>query len=299
VTDQTHQDSNAAAHPPAAPPVQPAPPPVVAAPPVDLATTDVLCRRCQFNLRGLTPERNCPECGFPIQRTMQGDPLVLSSPAYLRSLSTGLKWIIVATLAQLGLSLVSGVLGAIVGITSRGNIQDPSLRYLQIGSLVLGVPIAVALLIGWWRFSTPDPEIVAGDKGDTPRLVVRSASVLLIVTSLLSGVATIWWITPTEFEVGLFLAGVGLLAMIGSIAQFFASLLYVRWISRRMQDGKLVEKSTRYLWMLPLIYIVGLCVLALGPIVAMILYLLLLNDLRKGINFTITQQRLEAAHIKV
>ena len=275
---------------PAAPPVQPAPPPVVA-PPVDLSNMDVLCRRCQFNLRGLTPERNCPECGFPIQRTLAGDPLVLSSPKYLQTLSSGLKWIIIATIVQYCMSFLGGIVGAVVGFATEGNANQVQIIYrVELIAVLVTVPVSFALLYGWWRFSTPDPEIVVGDSGDAPRRIVRGATALLAVTTVLSSIATFFHTNP--MMISPFMIGVGSLAVIVGIAQFFASLLYARWIALRLHDAKLAEKSTRYLWMLPLIYIVGFCVIV-GPLIAVVLYLLMLNDVRRGINFARAQQAMQ------
>lgn len=279
-------------------PTEPVPPPVQAQE-VDLSQTDVLCRRCRFNLRGLTPERNCPECGFPIERTLQGDPLILSSPGYLRKLSIGLAWILVSTIVQIGLSLVGAAAGFVAAflVASGGMTAFP--YWSQIVMVIISIPLSLALLYGWWMFSTPDPDITsvtASDSGDSPRIIVRWMTVLLVVTSLLSGVSTVMRGDPTEVD--FFVIGIGLLATLGSILQFFASLYYVRWIARRMQDASLVEKAARYVWMLPLIYIAGMCVIV-GPLVALVLYVLLLNQLRKGINFMIAQQAVDNIKVQV
>ena len=38
-------------------------------------SSDLHCLVCGYNLRGLTPDRNCPECGLHVQRTLDlGDP---------------------------------------------------------------------------------------------------------------------------------------------------------------------------------------------------------------------------------
>ena len=56
-------------------------------PPIDLAETDLPCRNCSFNLRGLSPESNCPECGTPIWRSIRGDELIYAGADYLSSLA--------------------------------------------------------------------------------------------------------------------------------------------------------------------------------------------------------------------
>jgi len=45
---------------------------------------DVLCMSCGYNLRGLTMEKVCPECGISVGQSLLGDRLEFSDPAWLR-----------------------------------------------------------------------------------------------------------------------------------------------------------------------------------------------------------------------
>lgn len=73
--------------------------------------------------------------------------------------------------------------------------------------------------------------------------------------------------------------GVGLVAGIAALVQFFASLLYVRRLAPRLPSPAIAERAKTYMWLLPLIFIGGSCIV-IGPIVALVMYLVLLNDVR-------------------
>jgi hypothetical protein len=54
-----------------------------------LATQDVPCLRCGYNLRGLKIDGLCPECGAPIARSLHGNLLGYSAPEYVAKLQAG------------------------------------------------------------------------------------------------------------------------------------------------------------------------------------------------------------------
>src|SRR3990172_7537522 len=69
---------------------------------------DVICIRCGYNLRGLSLDRVCPECGTPIGRSLHGDLLRFAPPIWLAVLISGVNWILAGMLVKiidLGLSL--------------------------------------------------------------------------------------------------------------------------------------------------------------------------------------------------
>ncbi len=55
---------------------------------------DTSCRRCSYNLRGLSEEGRCPECGTPVGLSTQGDLLRFADPDWLESLARGLNFIL-------------------------------------------------------------------------------------------------------------------------------------------------------------------------------------------------------------
>lgn len=74
-----------------------------------------------------------------------------------------------------------------------------------------------------------------------------------------------------------------LLSGVAWITQFFAAMLYVRWLARRVPDGRLHDKAKRFMWLGPVLYTVGIVLLMLGPLIALVMYWNMLDKLRKHI----------------
>jgi len=67
-------------------------------------------------------------------------------------------------------------------------------------------------------------------------------------------------------------------------------MLYLQWLGRRIPHNDLIIRSRRNMWLLPVLYIPGLLLCGLGPLIALILYYNLLNDYRKILKRIIAQQ---------
>ncbi len=59
---------------------------------------DQPCIRCGYSLRGLPASGLCPECATPVERSLHGDMLVYSDPAYVNELSLAARLILVGVL---------------------------------------------------------------------------------------------------------------------------------------------------------------------------------------------------------
>lgn len=53
--------------------------------------TDVPCVRCFYNLRGLSPDGACPECGNPIGPSLDPTRLVFADPRWLRDVTRAIE----------------------------------------------------------------------------------------------------------------------------------------------------------------------------------------------------------------
>lgn len=265
------------------------------------------CIECGYDLEGLPADSRCPECATAIERSRSGALLANAGDAYLKTLRTGARLIVgallasvILTLATLGAGIAFGLLGALTAPGPGGPALGAAgaLITINIVAAIGGVAIAIASFAGWWLLTQPDPAFSGRDKGQTARRLVRIAvGVRAVVTvaqlpvTLLS-TGTIG--APTASPIFLLSILAGLAAAGAWILQFFASMRYIQWLARRIPDQRMHKTAGQYMWVLPLVYILGLACLGLGPLVAFILYLILLEQLRRRITAVIRMREARA-----
>jgi hypothetical protein len=71
-------------------------------------------------------------------------------------------------------------------------------------------------------------------------------------------------------------------------------MLYVRWLAPRIPSPAIEGRAKLYMWLLPVIYIIGFCAIGLGPVVATIMYFLLLNEVRIRLRNIIRTQSIQS-----
>ena len=150
------------------------------------------------------------------------------------------------------------------------------------------IPFVMLALYGWWKFSSPDPAVQSGDRGDRPRAVVRVTTSILVVATLLNVAMKSLAISNPAMEP--LSEGVEAIHGLILLTQFFASLLYVMWLAPRIPSPEIRKTAKRYLWLLPLLFIFGCLLVFIGPIVAIVLYFLLLTRVRKALRAIREQQ---------
>lgn len=261
------------------------------------------CVRCGYDLMGLPIGGQCPECGTPVADSLKGILLEHAAAEYLATLHHGLKLVLWSILLYVGLMIVVmfatvalGVGGAMVapGAPAGGPgaaaappvvpaLVQPMLQLLMLVPAIMGV-------IGYYRFSTPDPGFLGQEKPDSARQVLRVCSIVAAVNAGLSGAVAF---SGGAFSPGAFTGAFSLdlalaiaaivVALVGGLAwivQFFAVMRYTRWLGRRVPDDHIVRRTQMYMWLLPVLYIVGSLACGLGPLIALVLYWNLLHRLR-------------------
>jgi hypothetical protein len=197
---------------------------------------DLFCNNCRYNLRGLTPDSRCPECGTPIAAALLEDPLHFADPAWLDRLRRGaalLVWPIPIFIASIIIAAAATTIGADI--------------------LLL---LATLLFVrGAWQLTSRDPQRPTRDA--RPRRITRAALLLLLIATPLSLLPL-----PTLLDVVLFILVILLAAVATygllhrctdlarrlqrSILHNVAALLAVASIPAALTIAAIVTLSTLY-----------------------------------------------------
>jgi hypothetical protein len=147
-----------------------------------IITKDITCLVCGYNLRGLSGEQTCPECGEPVGNAISGRNLA-SYPAPWRTMVWFGAWLVVVGLALLPLChclsapfpflWIAGESGTRLAVTTVLSIQH--------AMLVLGV-----FLISLW-----DTHFVQDRTLRRARLAARVGAVVLVLALAVVAVAPV------------------------------------------------------------------------------------------------------------
>lgn len=187
-------------------------------------SADLPCISCGYNLRGLSPDSVCPECGIPIGRSQYGNLLRYSDPTWVKQLSSGMNWVIAA--------IIVGILSGCVGqlLIRSANVS--------LGLFVSLVP-AVLHLLGYIYLTAPDPSAVETEI--TARQVVRGLAVANFVLTL----ATMASALGGQSLVVLICTALG---QVVSIAFLFALGRHMSQLAFRIPDPTLARRTRIVVW---------------------------------------------------
>ncbi len=270
-------------------------PPIESGQPVGSHTK---CVSCDYDLHGLPMDGTCPECGTEIAQTLHGGMLWYSPLSFLRALRLGALLVVVSNIliliGSVGTPIAIFTLMTLAPAPSPQPHQPPSpwaspidpqieAIFMLAVFLVLTLPATIMLTAGWWKLTGTEPSRAAGpDRTASLKTAIR---VLVAVILGLSAV-TFGLIIAKVFVHNVVLSvsemAVGMTSGLVSIALFFVSLVFLRRMARRIPDQTLHYRAGQYLWLLPVIYILGMCVLV-GPLVATVMYLILIGQFRSAV----------------
>jgi hypothetical protein len=103
------------------------------------------CFRCGYDLRGLPPGGNCPECGLAVERSsVEGDELWHAPPAWLAKLSWGAR-----------LVLLAPVLGFVYGTYFSRYV---AFQWAE-GYFIAPAAFALMFAVGVWLITARQPHV--------------------------------------------------------------------------------------------------------------------------------------------
>ncbi len=205
----------------------------------ELPTTvaaDVPCRKCRYNLRGLSTDSRCPECGTPVGFSVRGDFLRYSDPAWVDTLRRGVKLILWYVVLAIGVALFTALAKRGLGLSTGESATV---------TLVASLGAYAVYIAGAWFLTEPDPSGLGEDRYGTVRKLIR--------VTLLIGVGQYAVNLATEFDhqppaVSLVLAVVGGLAGIASLVGTFATFVYLGRLAARIPDLDAVRRCRTLIW---------------------------------------------------
>ena len=244
------------------------------------------CIRCGYDLAGLSRDHTCPECGTAVEQSYAPDLIENRSLEFLTSLHSGLKLVFFGIIAMICMTVLGILASILLALSSLGGMTA-----LDLAISILNTVISLVILLGWWRITTPDPGRVSGGLDVRPRRIIRftlcvqlAASALFLALEPFVNSNNLTTANPLDAVY----MGVGLVSLIAWGVQFFAAMLYIRWLARRVPDYKLEADAKRFMWLGPVLYIPGSCILV-GPLIALVMYLVMLNTLRRHVFNTLSR----------
>jgi hypothetical protein len=214
----------------------------------------------------------CPECGTSVALSLREPLLANADPEYLRKVKSGLSAILNGTLVSIVMIFVG--FGLAMVLPGFGLINS----FVSLG-------VSAWILWGYWRYTEPDPAQVSLEATNSARSIVRRSAVaqgILAVVSLVLAFASQMGLFGSFGDVAAVIIVVAqLLSAVLWAVQFFGVMRYTRWLAGRVPDMGVIAKTKRNMWLLPLLYTVGILLIGLGPLIALIIYWNLLDRMRK------------------
>lgn len=251
-----------------------------ATPPVP---SNLPCIGCGYDVKGLPPHQPCPECALPIWRSYMGSDLAYAPASYRKTLCLGALLIAGSTILHV---TFFAAIAAVFGFFANNNKPPPIVTSSWFFPFWFFLPNILGF-VGYFLLSTPDPSLTINESRWSARRVLRLTLILqaigivgqLIISS--AGYAAQFFPNmPTNQLIGAsFQLGAMCISFFAWIVQIIAAIKLCRVLARRIPDEKLATWIRSLLWKVPLWATLGIA-LVVGPLYAIVLYIIMLMKLR-------------------
>lgn len=166
-----------AGEPPTTP--EPSPAPSADAAAASTVTRDVPCIDCNYNLRGLSFDSYCPECGSSSKKSLAPDRLIFADVAWLNRLRRGAAMIAFAHLGWFVAMLMQGLGAAkVVDYDSSAGKVLAMFGFFEWFAVFVG-------MLGLVYCSKPEPVHVTGTRRPRRTMMIAAGSVSLAFYTLI------------------------------------------------------------------------------------------------------------------
>lgn len=205
----------------------------------------VTCLACGYDLHGLDPVGDCPECGAPIAFSMRADLYRFTDVDRLRRMAFG------ATLVGVSILLAAPAAFALRVLDELFHSARMTGTISSAGAIVW----VIAHALGWWMMSEREPVGVNADtlgaggvRGERARVWLREAVAFFVLATLGAISAdlarTIAWGSVSPFLPGRRLAAaLWLAAIVAGVGVLLTGMRYMMAMARRLPPGKLGARA--------------------------------------------------------
>jgi len=186
---------------------------------------DLPCRWCGYNLRGLSPRGECPECRTAVSHSLQGDLLRYSNPSWVRAIAHGLLLLNIAEALWIAWMLVAAVQ------------RDPAAQSMVMTGFVI---IGLIAMPGVWLGTQREPAAHEREPPLSSRRLLRTFAVGAVVVE-----ACVHWPNAPWPSAWNWLRLAGLAMWIGALMCAFR---YAIALAQRVPDNDLAYETRGVMW---------------------------------------------------
>lgn len=212
--------------------------------------TDITCRQCGYNLRGLSGEGKCSECGTPVAMSIRADYLRFANPAWIEKVSLGVRILVWMILINIVVSIAAALLMPVWG---------------PLVLMVVGFLVSVVSYYGSWLLAEPEVS-KGGEAGLTrARRMVRLMLGIGLCGPVLNIIAEL--MGSTQLLGTLVQVAVVVIGIAGIVGEYFKFVIYAD-LARRIPDRAMAERANflrkAYIATMTLSFVIGSVVVMIG-----------------------------------
>lgn len=252
------------------------------------------CVWCAYDLSGTAPDAPCPECGVPVMSSIGADALGGASLGALRKAHLGFRIVTYAILAYIVMILASVLgIGSSVAIVSFGSGFS---YWGTVGFAAVVNGLVLLFCSGWYLMSVPIGGLPEALRGDDRRRFLRVALVVFTFGSALYlvyavGSTLLWGLDGDEPDpIALGAVILSLVNLLVFIVLYYAQLRSLTWWAILLHNRKMRRRSRHMAWSGPLIAVLGLLILFIGPLIVLVMYWNLIEYIRRDLKKAIKRR---------